>query len=194
MQNFFDKFNATKMFLNLISDSKVNTLEDDLLNQLLSFMIKLLEGGNSKVQKTIFNFFTYYPKSEKLFWKFHGIITDAIKNINERKKSVNSSTITQIQFISPEVLEKETLKSVILMKTLRLLQLFTEGHNLDLQNYVREQTNSRNKYDMVSIIVELLECYHRNLNFDNYENYTKCLDTLTEFVQVFNCKLKIINT
>jgi len=171
------------MFLNLISDSKVNILEDDLLNQLLSFMIKLLEGGNSKVQKTIFNFFTYYDKSEKLFWKFHSIIAESIKSIKETKKTINSS-IYNLSDHSTEMVEKENLKSMILMKTLRLLQLFTEGHNLDLQNYVREQTNSRNKYDMVSIIVELLETYHKNLNVDNYENYTRCLDTLTEFVQV----------
>lgn len=185
MQNFFDKFNATKMFLNLISDSKVNILEDDLLKQLLSFMIQLLEGGNQKVQKTIFNFFTYYPKSENLFWKFHGIISEAVKTINE-KNNKNSITSTSTHFAesSQKMLEKERLKSDILMLTLRLLQLFTEGHNADLQNYVREQTNSRNKYDMVSIIVELLESYHQNLNADNYENYTKCLDTLTEFVQV----------
>lgn len=183
MQNFFDKFNATKMFLNLISDSKGNVLEDDLLNQLLSFMIKLLEGGNSKVQKTIYNFFTSYPKSEILFWKFHGIITESIIIINESKRTVHS-TITQFVEINQEQVDKEILKSIILMKSLRLLQLFTEGHNLDLQNYMRFQTNSRNNYDMVSITVELLECYHKNLNIDNYENYTKCLDTLTEFVQV----------
>lgn len=182
MQNFFDKFNATKMFLNLISDSKTNMLEDDLLNQLLSFMIKLLEGGNSKVQKTIYNFFTYYPKSEMLFWKFHGIITDSITMINDIKRKLYSTTASFTE-INQEQLDKENLQSIILMKTLRLLQLFTEGHNLDLQNYMRFQFNSRNNYDMVSIIVELLEGYHKNLSIDTYENYTKCLDTLTEFVQ-----------
>ena len=185
MQNFFDKVNATKMFLNLISDSKERALEDDLMDQLLSFMIKLLEGGNIIVQKKIYNFFTYYQKSEYLFWNFYGIITESIKTINQIKTTVHS-TITKFAEINKEQLHKETLKSEILMKTLRLLQLFTEGHNRDLQNYMRFQNNSRNQHDMVSIIVELLDCYHKHLNVDNYENLTKCLDTLTEFVQVIN--------
>jgi len=34
-------------------------------------MIKLLEGGNPKIQKTCYNYFLNYPKSEVLFSKFH---------------------------------------------------------------------------------------------------------------------------
>lgn len=185
MQNLFDKYEATKMFLNLISDCKTNIIEDDLLNQLLSFMIKLLEGGNLKVQKTIYNFFIYYPKSETLFWKLHSIIIEAINFIMDDKKTLKSSTITSNDDLSLDLINsKENLKSELLEKTLRLLQLFTEGHNLDLQNYVRFQINSRNNYDMVSAIVELLEAYHKNLDVRTYNNYVKCLDTLIEFVQV----------
>lgn len=185
MQNLFDKYEATKMFLNLSSDCKTNIIEDDLLNQLFSFMIKLLEGGNLRVQKTIYNFFTYYPKSETLFWKLHSIIIEATNFIMDDKRTLKSTSLTSNDDMTLDLTnKKENLRSELLEKTLRLLQLFTEGHNLDLQNYVRFQTNSRNNYDMVGAIVELLEAYHKNLNVRTYNNYVKCLDTLIEFVQV----------
>ena len=189
MQNFFDRFNATKMFLNVISDSKINPIENELLDHFLSFMITLLDGGNHKVQRTIFNYFNYYSKSEVLFQKFHQIFSDAIKEFSERQRKTGSlgtsgrdgSLVTDP---SSNDDDKKALKSSILMKTLRLMQLFTEGHYLDLQNYMKYQKNSRNNYDMVSIVVELLYVYHQELSSENYENYVKCLDTLTEFVQV----------
>ena len=53
-------------------------------------------------------------------------------------------------------IDHDELQSKILKKTLRCLQLFTEGHNIDLQDYIRKQTNSRNNYNMVEIIIELL--------------------------------------
>mmetsp|Transcript_30988 Transcript_30988/g.28188 ORF Transcript_30988/g.28188 Transcript_30988/m.28188 type:complete len:143 (+) Transcript_30988:6059-6487(+) len=76
-----------------------------------------------------------------------------------------------------------SLKPIILEKVLRFLQLFTEGHNLDLQNYIRFQSNSRSKYNIVEAVIELLRVYYLNLVKGNYENIVKCLDTLTEFVQ-----------
>lgn len=50
MQTTFDSLEATKMVLNLISDIKNNPFEDEeLLLALISFTVKLLEGGNLKV-------------------------------------------------------------------------------------------------------------------------------------------------
>ena len=71
-----------------------------------------------------------------------------------------------------------------MVNTLRVLQLFTEGHNLELQTYLRHQLYSRNSYDMISQVIELLHVYQANLNEKNYENILRCLETLTEFVQV----------
>ena len=48
-------------------------------------------------------------------------------------------------------------------KTLRLMQLFCEGHNNDLQNYLRFQKNNRNNYDMVLLLIELLRTYYVKL-------------------------------
>ena len=71
------------MFLNLISNIKTYPFDDNLLIALLSFMAKLTEGGNIKVQKTIFNYFTHYPISEVLFNKFNTILLEYIESLKE---------------------------------------------------------------------------------------------------------------
>lgn len=52
--------------------------------------------------------------------------------------------------------QTKMINSNILMRVLRVLQLFCEGHNLDLQNYIKDQFNSRDKYDMVTSVIEVI--------------------------------------
>lgn len=178
MQNFFDRYDATKMLLSILSDPKHTLIEDDILNELLEFGISLLEGGNPNVQKTIFSFCTIHTKSEVMFAKFHSIINEQIDFLQRKAdlKKDKSKSVDLDHF--------QRLKSIILEKLLRLLQLFTEGHFLDLQNYLRHQTNSRNQYNIVEAVTELLKTYYSDLVQANFENIIKCLDTLNEFVQV----------
>ncbi|KAL4492562.1 hypothetical protein ABPG72_007675 [Tetrahymena utriculariae] len=259
-QNLFDSLDATKMCLHLLSDSKKNPIQKkELLDSILKFMIKLLEGGNLQVQKTIFDYFMTYPESEVIFHLFYSIINDYIQDVKDKKKQeiikiqndmlsnldqfsgINQSIVQSKRGISQiksqsqndEVLQskqksksfKQPLKSQtqkskvtddidnesilqnsqaelkfdddkdphrkqikminshILMKVLRVLQLFCEGHNINLQNYIRYQTNSRNKHDMVTAIIDLLYIFYDNIDEENFSNMLKCLDTLIEFVQ-----------
>jgi hypothetical protein len=63
------------------------------------------------------------------------------------------------------------------------MQLCVEGHYLDLQNYFHQQTNSRNNYDMINIVADLLRAYYYDARTQKmYNNMIKCLDTLSEFV------------
>ena len=118
------------MFLSILSNSKVYPIEDELLDALLDFMITLLEGGNQRVQKTVFNYFSYFPISEILFEKFYRIFTNAINSENLESKS-NFSLLDDEE--SGELVEKNKLESKILMKILTLLQLFTEGSSFNLK-------------------------------------------------------------
>ncbi|CAD8210359.1 unnamed protein product [Paramecium octaurelia] len=201
MQNLFDQQNATRMILNIIADYKIYPFDDDFFNQLLSFGCKLLEGGNPKVQKTIFNYFSTYSRSENIFSKLNMVINDHIEELNikykiqnEMQKEEKQQQILQLD-TEPQVPQdqvndhtqemqfKQKLRESLLINVLRFVQLFCEGHNLDLQNYIRQQFNSRNNYNLVSSIIELLYMYHLELTNENYENILRCLDTLTEFVQ-----------
>lgn len=43
----------------------------------------------------------------------------------------------------------------ILEKIMTFLQLFCEGHNLDLQKYIRKQANSKSNFDLLILTVDL---------------------------------------
>ena len=54
---------------------------------------------------------------------------------------------------------------------------------MDLQKYIRKQTNSKSNFDLLILTVDLLKVYAENLCIGNFENVLKTLDTLTEWVQ-----------
>jgi len=176
LQNMLDKYEGTKMFLTVLSDSSNQSMDAEILNNFLELGIHLLEGGNLRIQKNIYNYFTTFQKSEVLFSKLYSILTTHGTRLN--KGSLSDKVESSID-------EFSELGPVILENTLRLLQQFTEGHNLDIQNYLRHQTNSRNNYDMVAAVVELLRSYLHRMDVSNYESMMRCLETLAEFVQVF---------
>ena len=165
MQNEFDKMDGTRMLLTVLSESNTSLIANDLPLNFLTFGVTILDEGNTRVQQTIFHYCQNFQRSEMMFAKFNIIISEEIQRLNSRNE-----------------IGHDELQSLILENTLRFLQLFTEGHYLDLQNYIRQQTNSRTNYDMVSLTVELLRSYHRHMNEKTYENIVKCLDTLNEFV------------
>jgi hypothetical protein len=55
-KNMLDRHDATKMLLTVLSDSSVLVMDLEILNQFLLLGIKLLEGGNNKIQKNIYNY------------------------------------------------------------------------------------------------------------------------------------------
>ena len=171
------------MIFNVLSGSKNNLLDDEILDTLLSFLITLLDGCNINLQMTIYNYFLTIPSGEHIFEKFYNIIAEEIKLLkikNDDKKNdkhMNNDNNAKNQNI-------ENHKASILEKVLRVLKLFTEGHFLELQNYMRHQIHSRINYDLVSQVIELLHAYHFNINEHNYDNVLLCLKTLTEFIQV----------
>lgn len=175
IQNFFDNNDATSVLLSFFSSPK--PVDDDLMNEFLSFAISLLEGGNVNIQRTIYNFCIRHPESEAMFAKFHSMICEQIDYL-QLKVTIRSGSYKLIEL---ELSHK--LKTLIVEKLLRMLQLFTEGHNLDLQNYLRYQTSSRTRYNLVETVTDLLRAYDLNLVQGNYDNVIRCLDTLTEFVQ-----------
>lgn len=161
-QDMFDRLNATKIITVLIWNEK----EDDIeyLYSLVKFGIKLLEGGNHTVQSTLYKFFRENSASEKFFRK--------ISNLMQRE--IATSTASKSSSVSKQ-------ESKMLMKILRFLQLFCEGHNLDLQNYLRHQTHSKNNYDLVMMTIKVLVSL--KVNKKNYDTVMQCFDTLTEFIQ-----------
>ena len=161
-----DKLNATMIIISLICSEKENDI--GYLYTLLKFGILLLYGGNLNVQKTLHNYFITDLSSEKFFEKMHNLIMREISK-NEMPESAKH-------------IEDEKENKLFTMKILRFLQLFCEGHNIFLQNYLRNQIRSKNNYDLVSLIVKLLNSF--KVGSENYKNVLQCFDTLTELIQV----------
>ena len=151
------------MLLILLADSKDYPIDEILLSNILSLLIKLLEGGNKKVQKRIYLFFKENSKSEIIFEFFYKIFNENIDFLRN-------------------FYEVPLIKDEIINKTLSTIQLLVEGHNNELQNYLRSQIYSQNNYDIMHQIIETLYSYE--LLQKNYENILKCFDTLIELVQV----------
>ena len=55
-----------------------------------------------------------------------------------------------------------------LRETLRFLKLLCEGHNSEMQNYLRVQSFSKNSFDLINDVIQLL-----NSLFQTFLNLTK---------------------
>jgi len=158
-----EKLQGLKIFLILIWEEDEN--DYSYLLHLIKCLISLFEGSpqNKYIQKATFEFFISSPNSEIFFSKINTIIKQAI--------SLNRSKTTPSQ-----PLQK------LLFEIMRLFQLFCEGHNAELQNYLSYQSNSKNSYDMINLIANLATSYL--ICDENYKIINQCFDTLSEFIQV----------
>lgn len=182
IQSTLNQINAPSMILSVITDMKSNEISDEIFDGLLSFLIAMLEGGNQTIQKSIYSYFIAIQSSEFVFEKFFRIINDQIEAMKAKKH--DKTQIEPPRRRKTTSAENEKLKKGILEKVLRIMQMLTEGHYREMQLYLQEQTNSRNSYDLVSSVIELLYTYHTDLGVNNYENILRCFETLTELVQV----------
>lgn len=73
MQNLFSKLGATRMVLIVLSESS-SLVDKETYRHFLMFINSLLDEGNSKVQRTIFEYFTSNHKSEVIFQRFNHVI------------------------------------------------------------------------------------------------------------------------
>jgi hypothetical protein len=75
----------------------------------------------------------------------------------------------------------------LMVRILRFLQLLCENHNLDLQNFLRSQSTSKNKmsHNLVLHTLKYIDHYGLSLyiNERNVGNITQALRTLAEFCQ-----------
>ena len=176
LQILIEKLQGLKILLILIWEEDENDYA--YIHTLIDCLIVLFEGDpiNKYIQKATYEFFISNPNSEIFFSKISEIVKFAI-NINRSNKNNKNAPI-------------KTLKK-LLFKLMRLFQLFCEGHNLELQNYLANQTNSKNSFDMLGLITTLVNSYL--ICEENYDIIDQCYDTLSEFIQViYNLRYNLI--
>ncbi|CAD8153241.1 unnamed protein product [Paramecium pentaurelia] len=158
-QVLFNRMNVTQILIVLLCESE---LEPVYMGKLMSFMILLLKNGNQHVQRTAYEYFLSNSQCEKFFKQFKDVFDMQILSMSRAHK-LNDQ------------------ENKLVCKALKLIQLFCEGHNQDLQNYMRSQFNQKNSYDLVSQIILLL--YTFQISKGNYESVLQCFETLTELIQ-----------
>ncbi|KAL4438400.1 hypothetical protein ABPG74_009439 [Tetrahymena malaccensis] len=207
-QDQMDKLGASQMVLIILSEYSHN-LDGQLYIDFVSFLNTLLKGGNSRVQKTVYDFFVNQPKSEIIFMKFSQFIRKQIDyieqeaKIKKRKEEEKKGKLKNIgnddfQEGISQIVDDEEGKDdgeegtsfthaqdiIILDCVLDFLSLAVAGHYTEMQDYIREQFNLRNKYDMVQNVADLLKAYYNEGGQQQYyDGMMKCLDTLIKFVQ-----------
>ncbi|EGR27925.1 MIR domain protein [Ichthyophthirius multifiliis] len=171
-QNFLNQNNATLMLLNLLSDYSNPQYSDLIFGDLIQFGIKLLEGGNREIQKSFYAYFMCYTSSEVLFKRLHTQISEQITMLKQNIVDTNNLNLYLFQ-------EKDD----IILSILQFLQLLAEGHYLELQRYMKFQTKNYHNFDLIEVIIELLNQYFKKKQIIFVKNMTQCFDTLTEYIQ-----------
>lgn len=187
----------------------------------------ILEGGNEEAQKKFLEYFKE-DKENLLLRELHDLIDysyETVENYMQHKLDLKVQTILEEGEVKvsdtsfkgmndaerEKVIEKEkeaeesvtNLKiSIKIVKgTIRFLQLLCEGHYLDMQNYLRDQTLQevvQNKRDFVETTSRLLGSFIKINNEMSIDLGIQMIDFLVELIQgpcienqakLVNCKV-----
>lgn len=130
MQNLMNRCNVTKTILFFICSQEI---EQVTFTRMIDLCINLLEGGNSEVQKSFYEYFIDSPVSENFFFKLNKLINGEISYLN-KSKSLHEKVDLCLKDINYSY---KTTISFNITNVLRLLQLLTENHNEYLQVKLR---------------------------------------------------------
>eukprot|EP01064_Diplonema_japonicum_P002546 TRINITY_DN11626_c0_g2_i1.p1 TRINITY_DN11626_c0_g2~~TRINITY_DN11626_c0_g2_i1.p1 ORF type:complete len:2770 (+),score=666.63 TRINITY_DN11626_c0_g2_i1:33-8342(+) len=194
MQNLLDEIGGTELVTTLI-EAPVN---EEIAHQALLFGIALLEDGNVQVQGRLMEYFDTLH-DENFFASLRTRMQRAVAQTKEaqmrEKRRIMENTA---QPPTPRLLqttdnEKENKPFYLetnlwhVKDTLRLLQLFCEGHNLPLQNYIHSQPDNLHSMDLVKESILLLKALLvlRVAQMDSYlmEIVLQGFNSLTEYCQ-----------
>ena len=139
MQNLMNRCNVTKTILFFICSQEI---EQMTYTRMIDLCINLLEGGNSDVQKSFYEYFIESPNSENFFFKLNKLINDEISYLN-KSKSLHEKVDLCLKDINYSF---KTTSRFNITNVLRLLQLLTENHNEYLQ------VNNKLNYFPISFI------------------------------------------
>eukprot|EP00026_Physarum_polycephalum_P000121 Phypoly_transcript_00121.p1 GENE.Phypoly_transcript_00121~~Phypoly_transcript_00121.p1 ORF type:complete len:2101 (+),score=228.03 Phypoly_transcript_00121:347-6649(+) len=208
IQNQVNKLGATKLILRLMSSRN-----DEIVLESLEMGIALLYGGNRAVQDTIFDFFitssdhVFFSEVRSRIRRAVAEIKERqqfyTRKLEKKRAAMGIPIITsptsapstptwKTKIENDEKALLEVVKSQdddkfqevgYIFQILRFLQLLCEGHNLELQNYLRSQTNNIKSYDLISETAAFLEALEREIDATNIDIAIQLFVTLTEYCQ-----------
>jgi hypothetical protein len=168
----------------------------------MKLLVSLLEGGNVAVQKSLFNYLnTNPPKAERFFKKisqrlqrFRATIEIDQRNHDLKSKATEYSSRKPVarpsRWLHAETKAEHRRISVDLVT--RILHLLCEGHNLEFQELLRDQSSIQGLVQNTNLIEMSVRCLQQllkdervivELNEDNCEDACLFFDLLNEVMQ-----------
>ena len=192
-QNKLNTLGAMRLVINTVGSCNRRGIQEDVVKEGLELAASLLQGGNHQVQKWLLDYFMS-RRDETLFMVLRDRIMKAIAAIDKSvldaeqreldggKVRDDPSSPASPAFAGPLYHIKETM---------RFLQLCSEGHNSDLQNYFRIQEDNVHSHDLVRESLKFLTSLNsvarvpRAMVMSDFclECATQTWNTLTEFCQ-----------
>ena len=167
-QNEYQKMNVVPIIMNIMSDPSIHP---DVLSVLIEFSIKLLDGGNEKIQQDFYDYFIVKHSSENFFAALYTRISDF---------TVKIAVVADSDAMDSKYFKKSRKE---LRNIIKLLQLFCENHFETLQNYLRKQEKSRNNFDLIEAVVLLLRELMVKKRLQFFHVMSHCFELLTECTQ-----------
>ena len=162
VQEEYRELGVTNIITSMMCQKELNSR---LFGVLIVLSNKLLDGASEKMQGEFYECFISLGSSENFFHRIHLMI---------------SQYTSSIAHSSGKILKKQ---SKDIYRIIKLLQLFCENHYEPLQNYIRNQTRSRNSYDLVKSVIILLHELMRRRKLQSFHIIRSCFQVLTESMQ-----------
>ena len=138
----------------------------------------MLGDGDQVIQSFIYDYFIENVDTENFFKRISVFIKQEIQICsNGVNREQLFHQISEFKYVFTDEHKNNSIQPV-----LRFLQLLCEGHNSNMQQYLSEQTSSKQSYNLVYQTVELLKALSSKLTTDSYEKILQCFDTLTEYI------------
>ena len=182
-QKLFLNNGSVEVFLKLVCEGN-KEFNEKIFPSVLHFFNNVLEGGNNLSQKKFYQLFVFFPNSDNFFYYITKMFEyDIYQNLQN-----------DISKKSPKK-DFDYLNTIVAL--LKFLQLLTENHYTNLQEFMREQASNRLSYNFINILSDYMSMLLGKLGniFETgqimtkyttelyYKRILSVLETLCKFLQ-----------
>jgi hypothetical protein len=125
-----------------------SNIEGNLADEALEMLLQMSMGGNSQVQAALINFIHNNDRDNKFAWHMKGRLDHAMMCLKDRKDRC------ELAFTPITSSLKHEFKNGV--QTFNMLQQLCEGHNLKVQNTLREQAGHTASVDLIGGSAQIL--------------------------------------
>ena len=141
-QKLFLNNGSVEVFLKLVCEGN-KEFNEKIFPSVLHFFNNVLEGGNNLSQKKFYQLFIFFPNCDNFFFFISKMFEyDIYQNLQN-----------DISKKSPKK-DFDNLNTIVAL--LKFLQLLTENHYTNLQEFMREQASNRLSYNFINILSDYM--------------------------------------